>query len=231
MLEHYRVKHGTRSDFVLCFVLKVHIETNERRRLFYKPFEPLEGRAGDNINARASKLQRTQTAMGANDWKGVHNESLVLIQAALEGLRYLQTYVSQRSFIVSKTYVRWNHRYDSLLIHVIVTVGYAGWAAYSSLYIFRPMDQAPSQGASPSISATITVLVTLVLCCSWTAFALQHSPWTYYMYITFPCFFWHQFLVQMPWRFIPPTFRYSQSMVAVPLVVAALQGITVCRSI
>ncbi|KAJ8699377.1 Glycosyl phosphatidyl inositol anchor synthesis [Pleurotus ostreatus] len=191
LLEHYRVKH----------------ETNQGRRLFYKPFERLEGRADANIAARASMLQRVQTVMDANDWKGVHNESLVLIQAALEGLRYLQTY-------------------DSFLIHVIVTAGYVGWAAYSSLYISRPLDQSTSQRATPRASTTVTVLVTLVLCCSWTVFALQHSPWTYYMYITFPCFFWHQFLVQMPWRFIPPAFCYSQCIITALLVFAALQGIT-----
>ncbi|KDQ33941.1 hypothetical protein PLEOSDRAFT_1032825 [Pleurotus ostreatus PC15] len=197
LLEHYRVKH---------------VETNQGRRLFYKPFERLEGRADNNIAVRASMLQRTQTAMDANDWKNVHNESLVLIQAALEGIRYLQTY-------------------DSFLIHVIVTAGYVGWAAYSSLYISRPLDQSLSQRASPRASTTITVLVTLVLCCSWAVFALQHSPWTYYIYISFPCFFWRQFLLQTPWRFIPPTFRYSQCTITALLVFVALQGITVCRSI
>ncbi|KAF9501159.1 hypothetical protein BDN71DRAFT_1479720 [Pleurotus eryngii] len=143
LLEHYHVKH----------------ETNQGRRLFYKPFERLEGRADVNIAARASTLQRAQTAMGVNDWKAVHNESLVLIQAALEGLRYLQTY-------------------DSFLIHVIVTAGYVGWAAYSSLYISRPLDQSLSQRASPRASTIITVLVTLVLCCSWTAYA-HGEIWVY----------------------------------------------------
>ncbi|KAJ7242589.1 Phosphatidylinositolglycan class N-domain-containing protein [Mycena haematopus] len=45
---------------------------------------------------------------------------------------------------------------------------YTGWAAYASLFIFRPLH----------------------------AYSAR-SPWTYYLYIAFPCYFWHQFMVQV----------------------------------
>ena len=61
-------------------------------------------------------------------------------------------------------------------------VAYLGWAIYASLYIFRPRSRTDSH----------TILTTAVLLAFWAMFAIQRSPWTFYVYVAFPCYFWNQ---------------------------------------
>src|ERR1700677_4405304 len=42
----------------------------------------------------------------------------------------------------------------------------------------------------------VTMTAILVLLAFWTLFAIQRSPWTFYLYIMFPCYFWQQFLLK-----------------------------------
>ncbi|KDQ23723.1 hypothetical protein PLEOSDRAFT_1094573 [Pleurotus ostreatus PC15] len=161
LMEHYRVKH----------------EMKRERTLFYRPFKALEGSAGMAVPPKVSMIQAIQAAIDAQDWTSARKESVILIETALEGLRYLQTY-------------------DRFLIRAIVTVAYVGWAAYSSLYIFRPLKQLKAGSSRIPSSPINTALSLAVLLSFWTVFALQRSPWTFYLYVAFPCYFWHQFLAQ-----------------------------------
>jgi phosphatidylinositol glycan class N len=70
---------------------------------------------------------------------------------------------------------------------------YTGWAAYASLFIFRPLD---TYAAKSSGRAVITGFAGIALATFWVLFGIQRSPWTYYLYIAFPCYFWQQFMVQ-----------------------------------
>lgn len=36
----------------------------------------------------------------------------------------------------------------------------------------------------------------VVLAAFWGTFALQKSPWTFYLYVSFPVYFWQQFLTR-----------------------------------
>jgi phosphatidylinositol glycan class N len=84
--------------------------------------------------------------------------------------------------------------YDRTLIRAIVVAAYIGWAAYASLFIFRP--QQPDLAHHTRL---VTFAATSILSAFCALFAIQRSPWTYYLYIAFPVYFWHQFLVNAFW--------------------------------
>jgi phosphatidylinositol glycan class N len=70
----------------------------------------------------------------------------------------------------------------------MVVVAYLGWAAYGAtaiLFSDRP----------PSFSTTISGAALAALGISWTLFAIQKYPLTFYVYVTFPCYFWREALV------------------------------------
>jgi hypothetical protein len=131
----------------------------------------------------------------------------------LDGLHYLQTY-------------------ERLLIRGIVTAAYTGWAAYASLYIFRPLDYSHSNVSHWSLYAA-TAVAGVTLIGFWALFMIQSSPWTFYVYIAFPCYFWRQFLVQtipalQGRRDFKNPISYAGIISKAILVVAVLQGMVVC---
>lgn len=148
------------------------------------------------------------------DWYEARKLSAELIITALDGLHYLQTY-------------------ERLLIRAIVTAAYLGWAAYASLFLFRPLDYSTGP-PRPSWSLSVvsaTAYITLVTFCI--LFAIQRSPWTFYLYIAFPCYYWQQFLIQTIPAFQTqlrnrPT-NYFEVAVIVVATTAVLQGMVVCR--
>lgn len=78
------------------------------------------------------------------------------------------------------------HRYDSLLISVIVLVAYTGWIALLGTYVFPSTPAADNKASLISFHA----LAMVILAASWTFFLLQRSPGAYYVYAIFPCYFW-----------------------------------------
>lgn len=101
-----------------------------------------------------------------------------------------------------------NHSYDRLLIRSIVIVAYLGWAAYASLYIFRPQPGTDSH----------IILTTAILLVFWAAFAIQRSPWTFYVYVAFPCYFWNQVVTHAA----KPTIAWFRGSQKSPLIYAKL---------
>lgn len=70
----------------------------------------------------------------------------------------------------------------------MVVIAYLGWAAYGATTILFPDHPPPS-------STAISSAALVVLGASWTLFAIQKHPLTFYLYITFPCYFWREALV------------------------------------
>lgn len=138
--------------------------------------------------------------------------SAELINTALGGLHYLQTY-------------------ERFLIRGIVTFAYVGWAAYASLFIFRPLDQTRPQRLPSWASFLVNAVALTTLMGFWTLFAVQRSPWTFYIYIAFPCYFWRQVLLQgIPALLHLPRYKkvdYSRVLISVIASVAVLQGMVV----
>ena len=70
----------------------------------------------------------------------------------------------------------------------MVVIAYLGWAAYGATTILFP-------NSAPSFSTTISSLALVALGTSWTLFAVQKYPLTFYVYVVFPCYFWREVLV------------------------------------
>jgi GPI ethanolamine phosphate transferase 1 len=69
-----------------------------------------------------------------------------------------------------------------------VVLAYLGWATHGATAVLFP-DRPPLR------STTISVMALTALGISWTFFAIQNSPWTFYVYVAFPCYFWREALV------------------------------------
>ncbi|KAJ7665103.1 Phosphatidylinositolglycan class N-domain-containing protein [Mycena polygramma] len=151
---------------------RIKHELKMAHTVLYKPFGHLEELGPSN---RLSRLKKIENAISEEQWRLARELSADLIETGLEGLRYLQTY-------------------ERMLIKAMATAAYSGWAAYALLFIFRPLDMLGVKANSRGV----TVVAGTILATFWALFAIQRSPWTYYLYIAFPCYFWHQFVVQMP---------------------------------
>ncbi|KIY52039.1 PigN-domain-containing protein [Fistulina hepatica ATCC 64428] len=176
-------------------------ELKRRHTLFFKPFSALE--TGET--RRDTMLQKTEHLISVGDYDAARRTARQLIELTVEGTRYLLTY-------------------ERFLIRAIAIAAYTGWAAYAALYIWKPNLR------SLVVDRVARTIFGLILVSHWAVFALQKSPWTYYVYVVFPCYFWHQFatlggpsLADLRWdqlRVLPLALRIV-SIVAVLLSMVA----------
>lgn len=182
--------------------------------VFYTPYKPL---AHVTITENTSHILAIEKSIAEKRWDDSRLLSSRLIQESLKGLHYIQTY-------------------DRFLIRGFVTAAYLGWAAYAALYIFRPLDvYSPVQATQSSAASALTIGSWLIMMGFWALFALQKSPWSFYVYIAFPCFFWQQSLVQLSTFLKSNPCKISVRkiigyMIKCAMVVAALLGMVVCNS-
>ena len=104
------------------------------------------------------------------------------------------------------------------MIQGIVIAAYLGWIAFGAVSILLPAAASVSQGASPFHLAATSVLAVF-----WALFAKQRSPWTFYIYILFPCYFWDQVLI----RASPPLIKYVKQGPAGSVVGPVLRSILI----
>lgn len=80
-------------------------------------------------------------------------------------------------------------RYDRMMLRVIVILGYCGWAAYSasSLLFGSHSSNVPDKTFTLIDSFHLSVFIS---CCALLAY--QTAPWTYYVYLVFPFYFWNE---------------------------------------
>ncbi|KAF7974518.1 hypothetical protein HWV62_11972 [Athelia sp. TMB] len=143
------------------------VQLKGAQSLKYKPYSPLESTSGA-VPIRVAALAEIDKMLNDGLFEEARLASVALIAKALEGLQYLQTY-------------------DRVSIRMIVILAYTGWAAYASLYIFRPQI-ATAPLVTTAISSTILVGIFGYL-------SLQQSPWTFYSYVIFPWYFWSQIII------------------------------------
>ncbi|PIL26170.1 transporter [Ganoderma sinense ZZ0214-1] len=175
-----------------------HVE-KKTHSLFYRPYsyfkrvEDTEEVPGQNAVAVIEDLIH----------HGNYREARLLakefISQTLEGLRYLQTY-------------------DRTMIQGIVIAAYLGWIAFGAVSILLPLVTSVSQNALPFHLAATSVLAGF-----WALFAKQKSPWTFYIYILFPCYFWDQVLV----RASSPLLTYVRQGAAGSVVGPVVRGLLV----
>ncbi|KAF7984541.1 hypothetical protein HWV62_13727 [Athelia sp. TMB] len=178
-------------------------KTQAHAALVNAQVNPLESTSGA-VPIRVAALAEIDKMLNNGLFEEARLASVALIAKALEGLQYLQTY-------------------DRVFIRMIVILAYTGWAAYASLYIFRPQI-ATAPLATTAISSTILVGIFGYL-------SLQQSPWMFYCYVIFPWYFWSQIIIYTAFpvrNFLLSHGRtagsYARYLMQFTLVLGVLQG-------
>ncbi|KAL6881528.1 PigN domain-containing protein [Trichoderma novae-zelandiae] len=155
ILEMYRVKE----------------EKKQASEMRYKPYGALGG-AG---LTPAERVAHIDELISLGKYEEAIEESDALINVALEGLRYLQTY-------------------DWLFLRALITVGYLGWIAYAITTVIN-MYVVPAP-AAPKRSISTVIGFSSVLAVLYASFIASKSPPTYYAYAFFPVVFWEEVFAQ-----------------------------------
>ncbi|KAG6902739.1 hypothetical protein C0995_012403 [Termitomyces sp. Mi166 len=209
ILEQYTAKHGQWLSVVNIILVSYNsrLELKKAQALIYKPFIALEGsKANDDQSPRLAYLTNIERFIQAKDWRAARLASVELIRKSLDGLHYLQTY-------------------NKLLIRGIVAFAYTGWAAYTSLYIFCPLGVVKTRETSGTSFMHAMAAVTSIVFLAF--LALQHVPLMFYLYITFPCYFWHQFFVQAMAGLRMPWINNWKSLIGAGMTLMAVQAMVV----
>ena len=130
----------------------------------YPPFANENGSVDD-------RLYIIQSEIGGGKYEDAITHSSQLLDLAIQGLRYLQTY-------------------DWLFLRALVTLGYFGWIAYAlttviDLHVLHSISTADRTNASVFVFSSLLVVLYSVM-------IVQKSPLTYYAYGVFPVFFWEE---------------------------------------
>ncbi|TBU53845.1 alkaline phosphatase-like protein [Dichomitus squalens] len=173
--------------------------------IFYRPYSYFRYSKGTEELPGQSDVTSIEDLIRYGEYYQARLHAKAFIAETLEGLRYLQTY-------------------DRTLIQGIVIAAYLGWIAFGATSILLPQTSFGTPRSLP-----FHVAATSVVAAFWALFAKQRSPWTFYIYILFPCYFWNQALVRAGRPLLEYIKRDSPGSVVGPLsqgvlVVAALQS-------
>ena len=151
LLEMYRVKEDEKKATALNYQQ-------------YPPFSKVNESVTERLSAIEKKISY-----------GQHEEAIALsshlLQDAIQGLRYLQTY-------------------DWLFLRALITVGYLGWIAYALTTV---IDLHVLQGSVASERNLMTTMMfSSILVILYSSFIIDRSPVTYYAYAVFPVYFWEE---------------------------------------
>ncbi|KZT65104.1 PigN-domain-containing protein [Daedalea quercina L-15889] len=149
---------------------RVKHKLKEAHTLFYKPSPYFASSPSEDPGAE--HLRGIELLVDQGDYTDARVMAQKLIRASLDGLRYLETY-------------------DRTLIRGIVCAAYLGWIAFGAVSIFVASEHA-DRLKHTGRPFTLDTAAASCLATFWAAFAKQHSPWTFYLYICFPVYFWHQ---------------------------------------
>ena len=123
-----------------------------------------------------------------------------------------------------------SNRYDRTLIRTIVFAAYTGWIAFSAAHV---LPRAWAQPLGDVQFLDIFTVFCLLAC--YLLFALQHTPWSLYLYAAFPAYFWREAIarcggsVTTTFLTAPPR-TLAKTFVGGCLVVAALESMVVRRA-
>ncbi|KAJ4489952.1 Phosphatidylinositolglycan class N-domain-containing protein, partial [Lentinula aciculospora] len=160
---------------VLLEQYRVKHEHKRTHKLFYTPFPPL---AGDHYLRDLDMLEKLISSNVSNSlvYEEANHHSARLISSAVTGLHYLQTY-------------------ERTLIRAMVSTAYTGWAGWAGSWVLSPPNSVSSKQVGPSIATiAIQVLSLAVLLGMSGMFWVERAPWTHYLYLGFPVFFWNRVL-------------------------------------
>ncbi|KAI0632733.1 Phosphatidylinositolglycan class N-domain-containing protein [Trametes polyzona] len=183
---------------------RIKHDQKKRHSLFYKQYPFFAAWEDRESVPGEGVLADIEVLIEQKNYNAARLRAKDLIEHTLEGLRYLQTY-------------------DRTMIRGIVIVAYLGWIAFGAVSVLLPSANAPTRRL-PLHIPTAAILVGF-----WSLFAKQRSPWSFYIYIVFPCYFWDQVLARATGPFLRYVWRCGfKSLIGHvfrgALVVVALQA-------
>jgi phosphatidylinositol glycan class N len=151
VLEMYKVKEA-------------HKKATALRYSPYPPFAELN-------KSYTDRIARIEMAIKADDPDHAIILSDDLLQHAIQGLRYLQTY-------------------DWLFLRALITTGFLGFMAYAATTVIDLHVLHGSSSTERTIASTTFFSSILVLL--YASFIVEKSPFMYYAYAIFPVLFWEE---------------------------------------
>ncbi|CAO1624754.1 unnamed protein product [Sympodiomycopsis kandeliae] len=158
VLEIYRVKHLHRA----------------KRMIKYVPFKGLSTEGDDQLLPGEDRVRRIRNHINSKEYDMAIEESSLLIDLALQGSSYLQTY-------------------DWLSLVSVVVMGYLGSILYGIAFLLQNFVLPDGQAINTSSSSAITlgkVIAAPVPGIIFTKFQLEEAPVTYYLYVLFTVLYW-----------------------------------------
>ncbi|KAL5485869.1 MCD4 [Sanghuangporus weigelae] len=146
------------------------------RKLFFVPYAGLATQDKHGLPG-SGHLLRLEQLLYTQKWTDVRRDAAELIRLSLDGLRYLETY-------------------DRWILRVIVTTGYVGWSAFSATSLLVK-TLGGTYFAPPRTAALINITASCILLTFFALFVIQGEPWTYYLYVAFPCYFWRSVALRL----------------------------------
>ncbi|KAJ3143464.1 Glycosyl phosphatidyl inositol anchor synthesis [Geranomyces variabilis] len=146
---------------------RVKSEKKRRHEPFFKPFAPL-ARNEERVAAVAALID-------SDRYEQAIEQSQELIKLCLKGMRYYETY-------------------DWLFLRSVISSGYLGWIAYSTLFILRAGAPHDLKAGPRKTDTTVTVFAAAAFAALSLFLYSKDSPVLYYAYIAFPVYFWTECL-------------------------------------
>jgi phosphatidylinositol glycan class N len=146
---------------------RIKEEQKKATELRYRPFKAL----GDEEHSVEHRFATIRKLIDQGEYEEAIRETTVLVNVALAGLRYLQTY-------------------DWLFLRALITIGYLGWIAFALTTV---IDLHVLHGkAETSRTLFGVIFFSSILVALYASFVVSKSPLTYYAYAIFPVGFWEE---------------------------------------
>ncbi|RDD47130.1 GPI ethanolamine phosphate transferase 1 [Trichoplax sp. H2] len=164
------------KEIVAQFKIKRRQRRTNTLPIFYRQFRLLQGKTADIWVDNLTRLHNE------GRYDVVISSGKTLATLAIEGLNYY-------------------HNYDRLFLSIMIASGFVGWILYIVLFLIKKhtnnsdIFKVKPTGATETIPKIDSVFVVISLIAFLFLFA-QRSPFTHYIYVMVPNFFWSQILRQ-----------------------------------
>ncbi|GAA5853534.1 hypothetical protein JCM8547_002496 [Rhodosporidiobolus lusitaniae] len=137
----------------------------------FRPFPELVDSPTAGTLSPAFHRKSIEELLEQGDFVEAENRSIELGEIALRASAYFQ-------------------KYDWFLLQSIVTAGYTGFMAFVTHSILLSQQPSSPSPAKPSRLSLLRLPVLLVSALITVRFLLEGAPYTYFLYVLFPTFFW-----------------------------------------
>lgn len=154
--------------------LRKEQEKEARTLLYFQPYRPFR----ELVPSLARRIQETWNRDDAEDYYEVEATSQEMIEVCLATLEYFQ-------------------RYDWFFLLSVIVIGYVGW-----IFVITIAYLHPSSFRLRSLADQADIKLWFAVFAVFAYLALESSPATYYLYVSFPIVYWN--FVWNHRRLLPP---------------------------